>query len=728
MPQSCMPETFDDVGHCVDALLRRLGSRIVLAMPLGIGKPNPLANEIYRRAARDPTIDLTIVTALSLLKPVARSPLEARLVEPLAQRVFGSYVEPDYARAVLDGRVPANVRVIEFFLTPGAFLGCAHAQQNHLSTNYTYVQRDLMALGVNVIAQLVARRIHDGEMLLSFGSNPDVTVDLLPALAAARAAGRDIVMIGEIHAQLPFMTGHAQVEPQRFDFLIDDPRYDHDLFCPPNPPLGTVDHAIGLHASSLVRDGGTLQIGIGELGDALVYALLLRHQQNGTWAQALAALADPHGTAPPAPAADGGAFAAGLFASTEMFVDHLLELYRAGVLRRRVYDSLAIERLLAAGAISERFDAGILTALAAAGVGPTLDAAEFAELRRYGVFREDTEFDSGSVRAHGGEWIAADLADAPTRMRLAAECLGRELKNGQVLHAGFFLGPRGFYAALRELPESDRAQFGMRGVAWVNQLYGPDQELRALQRRCARFVNTTMMVTLLGAAVSDTLADGRVVSGVGGQYNFVAMAHALPDARSVVCVRSTRTHRGHTTSNIIWGQGNETLPRHLRDIVVTEYGIAELRGRTDAEVIAALLEVADSRFQPQLLARARAAGKIAAGYRIPDACRNNLPQRLEQALSTHRERGYFSDYPFGTDLTREEIALAGALKFLEARTATPLGRVRTVARALASRGDPRPHAAALERMRLERPRGLSEWLEQRLVVMALEATGEPERV
>ena len=50
MPQSCMPETFDDVGHCVDALLRRLGSRIVLAMPLGIGKPNPLANEVYRRA------------------------------------------------------------------------------------------------------------------------------------------------------------------------------------------------------------------------------------------------------------------------------------------------------------------------------------------------------------------------------------------------------------------------------------------------------------------------------------------------------------------------------------------------------------------------------------------------------------------------------------------------------------------------------------------------------
>ena len=48
---------------------------------------------------------------------------------------------------------------------------------------------------------------------------------------------------------------------------------------------------------------------------------------------------------------------------------------------------------------------------------------------------------------------------------MAADCLGRCLRNGQVLHASFFLGPRGFYAALRALPEDERAQFGMRGVA-----------------------------------------------------------------------------------------------------------------------------------------------------------------------------------------------------------------------------------------------------------------------
>ncbi|HEY2274122.1 MAG TPA: acetyl-CoA hydrolase/transferase C-terminal domain-containing protein [Steroidobacteraceae bacterium] len=719
-----MPEIFDDVGHCVDAVLRRVGTRIVLALPLGIGKPNPLANEFYRRAARDPAIDLTIVTALSLMKPVPRSELEARLVTPLAARVFGSYVEPEYARAVRSGSVPANVRVIEFFLTPGAFLNAPQAQRNYLCANYTHVAREVLAHGVNVVAQLVARRTVGGQTLLSFGSNADVTPDLLPAIGAARAAGRDIVLIGEVHGQMPFMTGHAQVEPERFDFLVDDPRYDFDLFGPPNPPLSSVDHAIGMYASSLVRDGGTLQIGIGELGDSLAYALLLRHQQNAAWASALGALGTR--AADPLIRAEGGLepFGAGVFASTEMFVDQLLELYRAGVVRRRAYDSLPLERLLAAGLTAERLDAGILEQLPSAGAGPRLSEAQFLELQRHGVFRAEVEFGAGRMRARGGEWILADLSDAGCRAAIAAQCLGRELRGGQVLHAGFFLGPRGFYAALRELPESDRAQLGMRGVAYVNQLYGPDQELRILQRRAARFVNTTMMVTLLGAAVSDALESGQVVSGVGGQYNFVAMAHALPDARSILCVRATRTRRGRTTSNIVWRYGHETIPRHLRDIVVTEYGIADLRGRTDEEIIMALLNVADARFQEPLLAAARAAGKIRAAYRIPDACRDNTPQRLARALAQHRRQGFFSEYPFGTDLTAEEVVLARALGFLEARTATGWGRVATAAAALAVGRPAARHTAALKRMGLEKPASFGERLEQRLVVLGLDATAE----
>jgi len=719
-----MPETFADVGQCVDAVLRRVGPHVVLALPLGIGKPNPLANELYRRARREHGLDLTILTALSLLKPVARSPLEARLLDPLVARVFGSYVEPEYARDLRADRLPPNVRVVEFFLAPGAFLHSGHAQRNYLSANYTHVARDALARGVNVIAHLLARRVVNGQVQLSLGSNPDVSVDLLPLVAEARRAGRDIVVVGESHAQMPFMTGAARVDPEQFDFLIDDPRYDYDLFAPPHSAISTVEHAIGLHVSGLLRDGGTLQVGIGELGGAVVYALLLRHQQNSAWRAARTALAAADAANAAALTDEVGGeepFAAGLFASSEMFVDYLLELYRAGILRRQVYDCLALERLLAAGEIGERFDEHILERLAAAGAGPRLSAPEFVTLQQYGVFLDAVQFEGGHVRLPGGEWIAADLGDAASRARLAP-FLGRGLRNGQVLHAGFFLGPRGFYAALRDLPESDRARFGMRGVGFVNQLYGADQELRMLQRRAARFVNTTMMVTLLGAAVSDTLESGRVVSGVGGQYNFVAMAHALPGARSILCLRATRTQRGRTTSNILWSYGNETIPRHLRDIVVTEYGVADLRSRTDEECIAALLQVADSRFQDELLASARAAGKIRADYRLPEACRGNSPARLARALAGHRATGYFSEYPFGTDLTSEEIALARALQWLETRTAGAAGRLLTVVAALVRGGPGARHGAALTRMGLAQPRRLAERLQQRLVVLALDAT------
>ncbi len=446
-----------------------------------------------------------------------------------------------------------------------------------------------------------------------------------------------------------------------------------------------------------------------------------RTPPGGPHSQAL----EPHATAAPLIGAEGGRepFVGGLYAATEMFVDQLLELYRAGVLRRPVYDCLALERLLASGALCERFDERILERLAEAGVGPRLSAAEFAQLQHYGVFRSEVEFDAGRVRARGGSWIEADLTDPAGRARLG-ECLGCELRNGQVLHAGFFVGPRGFYAALRDLPESTRGRFGMRGVGYINQLYGPDQELRILQRRDARFINSTMMVTLLGAAVSDQLESGRVVTGVGGQYNFVAMAHALPGARSILCLRATRTHHGNTTSNILWSYGHETIPRHLRDIVITEYGIADLRGRTDEEIIMALLNVADSRFQDELLARARAAGKIRADYRIPETHRDNTPQRLARALRELRQQGFFSEYPFGTDLTAEEAALVRALQHLEGRTGSAWSKLTTAAAAILKGGAKAAHGAALKRMGLDQPRGWRERFEQRLVVLALEASAD----
>ncbi|HUY84422.1 MAG TPA: acetyl-CoA hydrolase/transferase C-terminal domain-containing protein, partial [Steroidobacteraceae bacterium] len=661
------PRSYDDAAECVQATLERVGPQIGLALPLGIGKPHPIVNEFYRRARRDPAIRLRMFTALSLELPRARGELERRFLEPLVRRTFGNFEPLDYVADLHSGTVPDNVEIVEFYLEPGAFLGSTHAQRHYVSSNYTHVARDVAARGVNVIAQVIAKRQTPGGPEYSLGSNPDLTLELLDRLAPQRRAGK-LVVIGAPNRQMPFMFGPAMVGADTFDFIVEHPRYECDLFAPPSPPLSTVDYAIGLHAARLVRDGGTLQIGIGEIGDAVVYGLQLRHQRNNEFLEIHRLMrAAERGGAGPAAIGGDAPFESGLYACTEMLVDGFLELYRSGILRRRVYADARVQGLLAAGEVGETVDGDFLGALGPAGFASPLSPADFAILQRLGVWRDECRYADGRITGPDGVAIDARLDEPRCVERLAAHCAGKRLRNGALSHAAFFLGSRGFYAALRDMPEAERRQFPMCGVEFTNQIDGQDRALRVAQRTHGRFVNSAMLATLLGAAVSDGLADGRVVSGVGGQYNFVAMAHALPDARSIIAVRSTREKDGRVTSNLVWNYGHTTIPRHLRDIVVTEYGVADLRGLSDEDVIAAMLNVADSRFQESLLREAQAAGKISRSYRIPEVHRNNTPRALEEQFLLPRARGLFSEFPFGTDLTREEIVLAQALAALARR-------------------------------------------------------------
>lgn len=231
------------------------------------------------------------------------------------------------------------------------------------------------------------------------------------------------------------------------------------------------------------------------------------------------------------------------------------------------------------------------------------------------------------------------------------------------------------------------------------------------------------MMTLLGAAVSDGLESGQVISGVGGQYNFVAMAHELPDARSILMLRSTRESGLTASSNIVWNYGHITIPRHLRDIVVTEYGIADLRGRSDREVIAALLNIADSRFQPELLGKAKRAGKLPQDYEIPERHRYNTPGRVQARLNKFRQMGLCPDFPLGTDFTEEEIVLGRVLKNLKTRFATKSDLMKTVVKAMTVGAPPAGALRYLTRLKLDQPTGQKERMIQKLIVSELMADG-----
>ena len=412
-------------------------------------------------------------------------------------------------------------------------------------------------------------------------------------------------------------------------------------------------------------------------------------------------------------------FDRGLYGCSEMLADGFLDLYRSGVLKRRVYGSAKLQRLLDEGHIDEQVSERTLAALHEGGMR-RMSFVDFHEFRDVGLFRDDVEYDRGMLIAPDGTQLRANFDDAEQRRQIAKACLGQRLRNGTVADAGFFFGPKGFYAALRSMPVAERRLFAMRAISFVNELYGHEWELKIAQRRHARFVNTTMMVTGLGAAISDTLADGRVVSGVGGQYNFVAMAHALPEARSILCVRATRESHGAVTSSIPWSYGSATIPRHLRDIVVSEYGIADLRGRTDREVVEALLAIMDSRFQDRFVADAQRAGKLPRDYRIADAARSNHPQRLRQRFAPWRARELFQDLPFGSDITPEEVVLAKALRALQAKTHSWSGKVGAAVRAMLADANAPQLQPYLARMGLTSPKTLGERLQRGLVAVAVD--------
>ena len=637
MLQSC------SIEHAVDEVLARLPQHIHMGMPLGLGKPNRFANALYRRIAQLPERQLTIYTALSLGRPSLGDGLQKRFLEPFVERVFGDYPELDFLADLHRDSLPANIRVEQFFMQPGSLLHSAAAQQDYVSSNYSHAARDINAAGLNLVAQLLARDPQHPDRL-SLSCNPDITLDMLPMIAKRRAAGETILILGQVHSDLPYMPGDAEFDAADLDLLIDEEEHS-TLFSTPNMPVGIQDHCIGLYASTLVRDGGTLQIGIGSMGDALTAALLARQADNDGYRALLAdlqvnqwqSLIDREGGVEP--------FAQGLYGCSEMFVNGLLALADAGIVRRKVYPTLELQ---------QRANAGTLDPAAAGGIS---------------------------------------------------------------VHGGFFLGPRSFYQRLRELPKSKLAEFNMTAISYINELYG-DEALKRLQRRDARFINSAFTMTLMGAAVSDQLQGGKVLSGVGGQYNFVAQGHALHDARSVLILRSWRESAGEVSSNIVWEYGHCTIPRHLRDIVITEYGIADLRGKTDAKVIEALLNISDSRFQPGLMEQAQKAGKLPKDFRLEPRFTDNSPQRLQNIQARHSH--LFPEYPLGSDFSDEERDLLRALNWLKSKF--KLSEILELGKAALDAPEPEVFPAHLERMGLEKPEGLREDLYQRFLLAGLQAT------
>src|SRR5579872_3219530 len=272
-----MPKLFSDPEAIAEDIVRDVGKRLVVGLPLGLGKANHIVNALYARASADRSIDLTFFSALTLEKPKPTNLLQRRFIAPVIDRLFGGYPDLAYAEALRQGRLPPNIRVIEFFFLAGSWLHVPYAQQHYISANYTHASSCLLERGLNVVTQLVAKRVVDGETRYSLSCNTDTTLDVLQARAEGRASFK---LVGQVNSELPFMPGPGDLPAETFSAVLESPKTEFPLFAPPSEPISDSKYAIGLHAASLVRDGGSLQIGIGQIGDALAQGLVIRHREN----------------------------------------------------------------------------------------------------------------------------------------------------------------------------------------------------------------------------------------------------------------------------------------------------------------------------------------------------------------------------------------------------------------------------------------------------------------
>jgi len=119
-------------------------------------------------------------------------------------------------------------------------------------------------------------------------------------------------------------------------------------------------------------------------------------------------------------------------------------------------------------------------------------------------------------------------------------------------------------------------------------------------------INSALDIDLTGQVNAETVA-GHSVGLTGGQMDFVRAANRAPEGRSIIALPSTSRDRKHSRIVARLADGIVTTPRAEADCVVTEHGIAELRGRTLAERARALTLIADPAFRAEL---ERAGGRL----------------------------------------------------------------------------------------------------------------------
>lgn len=172
----------------------------------------------------------------------------------------------------------------------------------------------------------------------------------------------------------------------------------------------------------------------------------------------------------------------------------------------------------------------------------------------------------------------------------------KERNRGKIVTA-FVMGTRRLYDFVNDNPMVE-----MRSVDFTNDTH----VIRSFGSMTA--INSAIEVDFTGQVVADSIGS-RIYSGVGGQMDFIRGAALAPNGRAIIALPSTAANGtvSRITPTLASGAGVVTTRAHVRT-VVTEYGVAELFGRSLRERAAALIGVAHPEHRDRLRSEARALG------------------------------------------------------------------------------------------------------------------------
>jgi acyl-CoA hydrolase len=165
----------------------------------------------------------------------------------------------------------------------------------------------------------------------------------------------------------------------------------------------------------------------------------------------------------------------------------------------------------------------------------------------------------------------------------------RKERNIGKIVCSFMMGTQRLYDFVDDNPMVE-----MRAVDFTNDTH----VIRSFSKMCA--INSAIEVDLTGQIVADSIGH-RMYSGVGGQMDFVRGASLATQGKAFIALPATTSDGQHSkiVPTLREGAGVVTTRAHARTIV-TEFGVAELWGRSLQERARALIEIADPRFRDKL--------------------------------------------------------------------------------------------------------------------------------